>query len=149
MSIEYVRGDARRPIGTGPKIIAHITNNAGAWGAGFVVALSARWEKPERMYKLHAKTTLALGMNQSIEVEPDLWVENMCAQDNKSRVYPPVRYDALRTCLKGLAVHATSRGASVHMPRIGCGIGGGSWPEVEKIVAEELEGIDVTVYDLP
>jgi hypothetical protein len=36
------------------------------------------------------------------------------------------------------------------MPRIGCGLAGGKWEEVGKIVEEELvnRGVTVTVYDL-
>jgi hypothetical protein len=41
--------------------------------------------------------------------------------------------------------------ASVHMPRIGCGLAGGEWPKVEMLVKYFLtdRGISVTVYDLP
>jgi len=37
------------------------------------------------------------------------------------------------------------------MPRIGCGLAGGRWVMVEKLVKKELieMGIEVTVYDLP
>ncbi len=62
---------------------------------------------------------------------------------------PPIRYEAVRSCLKSLAVEARRLEASVHMPRIGCGLAGGRWEEIEPIVAEELiaEGVEVTVYD--
>jgi hypothetical protein len=37
------------------------------------------------------------------------------------------------------------------MPRIGCGLAGGKWEEISKIVEEELaqHGLFVTVLDLP
>lgn len=36
-TIEHLQGDAtRRPVGPGPKIIAHICNDVGGWGRGFV-----------------------------------------------------------------------------------------------------------------
>lgn len=40
---------------------------------------------------------------------------------------------------------------SVHMPRIVCGLAGGKWEEVGKIVVDEFakSGVLVTVYDLP
>ena len=31
IKINYVKGDATTPIGTGDKIICHITNDIGAW----------------------------------------------------------------------------------------------------------------------
>ena len=46
MPIQYRTGDATRPEGDGPKIIAHICNDVGAWGKGFVLALSKRWNTP-------------------------------------------------------------------------------------------------------
>lgn len=45
--IKYVIGDATEPQGTGRKIIAHVCNDCGGWGAGFVLALSAKDYRPE------------------------------------------------------------------------------------------------------
>jgi O-acetyl-ADP-ribose deacetylase (regulator of RNase III) len=59
---------------------------------------------------------------------------------------PPIRYDALRQCLDELAVQAVALGASVHMPRIGCGLAGGTWPEVEAVVEATLTAAAVPVY---
>lgn len=57
----------------------------------------------------------------------------------------PVRYEALGA----VAVRAGELGAAVHMPRIGCGLAGGTWSRVEPIVEGRLirEGVPVTVYD--
>lgn len=44
--IEYVRGDATTPLGKGPKVIAHVRNDLGGWGKGFVLAISRRWPEP-------------------------------------------------------------------------------------------------------
>ena len=51
MEIKYIKGDATRPIGDGSKLILHICNDVGAWGSGFVVALSKRWKEPEQKYR--------------------------------------------------------------------------------------------------
>ena len=50
---------------------------------------------------------------------------------------PPIRYEAVRACLRRLAVEARV-GASVHMPRIGCGLAGGRWEEIEPMILDEL-----------
>ena len=42
MSIRYVEGDATRPLGNDPCIVVHICNDFGAWGRGFVLAISGR-----------------------------------------------------------------------------------------------------------
>jgi O-acetyl-ADP-ribose deacetylase (regulator of RNase III) len=86
-------------------------------------------------------------------VAEDLWVANMVAQLGLagSSATPPIRYRAVEACLEAVAIHARNLGASVHMPRIGCGLAGGRWERVESIVERTLgaRGIDVVVYDLP
>lgn len=61
----------------------------------------------------------------------------------------PVRYEAIDAALGLVAGKAAELGASVHMPRIGCGLAGGKWSRVEPLIAERLvgRGIAVTVYD--
>ncbi len=56
----------------------------------------------------------------------------------------------VRNCLRRLAVEAKWLGASVHMPRVGCGLAGGRWEEVEPILFEELtsQGVGATVQDV-
>jgi hypothetical protein len=41
------------------------------------------------------------------------------------------------------------QGASVHMPRIGCNLAGGSWGMVEPIIERTLGHAKVFVYDFP
>lgn len=151
MNIKYVIGDATRPEGDGTKIIAHICNNAGGWGAGFVLALSARWPQPECEYRHESMSGLLLGEIQLVKVEPDLYVANMIAQHGYgTRGRPPIRYTALVDCLNGLADKARALAASVHMPRIGSGLAGGHWSAIAAIIKETLcdQGIQVTVYEL-
>jgi hypothetical protein len=44
--INYLKGDATFPEAKGTKIICHICNDLGAWGKGFVLAISKRWSEP-------------------------------------------------------------------------------------------------------
>ncbi|MBJ7004603.1 macro domain-containing protein [Streptomyces griseofuscus] len=153
--IAFVRGDATTPSGKGPKIIAHVCNDLGGWGKGFVLALSRRWPEPERAYRAwhrdRAHNDFGLGAVQLVQVDPRTWVANMVGQrgTRTGSKGVPVRYEAIDTALTGLAAHALALGASVHMPRIGCGLAGGKWSRVEPLVTERLtgRGIAVTVYD--
>ena len=63
---------------------------------------------------------------------------------------PPIRFEAVRDCLRKLAVEAKEQRASVHMPRIGCGLADGTREEVEPIILEELtsRGVEATVHGL-
>lgn len=156
MNIVYHTGDATLPVGSGPKIIVHVCNDIGGWGRGFVVALSARWPEPEKQFRAwyRGKTSqpFVLGEVQFIRVEEDLWVANLIGQHDIRTIggVPPVRYEAIQNGLGKVAVQALDLGASVHMPRIGCGLAGGKWEEISKIVEKELiaKGAPVTVYDL-
>ena len=62
---------------------------------------------------------------------------------------PPVRYEAIEKCLATVADKARELAASVHMPRIGCGLAGGDWGEIEPLIERTLiaSSIDVFVYD--
>lgn len=153
--ILYRKGDATAPEDpSGDRmIICHVCNDQGGWGSGFVVALSKRWPKPEREYrKLHRDHGLQLGWVQMVQVDKRIAVANMVAQHGyrKSSAGIPLDYDALRTCLEGVAQAATNNNCSVHMPRIGAGLAGGDWLQIADIIKETLcdKGLRVTVYDL-
>lgn len=154
-TISYITGDATKPEGGGPKIIVHICNDIGGWGKGFVVAISNRWSEPEASYRRWHKGSgdvpFELGQVQFVRVEDELWVANLIGQRGTGRSggKPPIRYDAVRTGMERVAVFAAKQSASTHMPRIGCGLAGGRWEEIEPIIEETLiaAGIEVTVYD--
>ncbi|AMW14179.1 Appr-1-p processing protein [Streptomyces qaidamensis] len=153
--ITYVRGDATVPSVKGVKIIAHVCNDIGGWGKGFVLAISRRWPEPEAAYRAwhrdRAANDFALGAVQFVQVERYVWVANMIGQrgTRTGSKGVPVRYEAIDTALETLAGKAGELGGSVHMPRIGCGLAGGRWTRVEPLVEERLvrRGIRVTVYD--
>src|SRR4051794_4293408 len=154
-TITYVKGDATRPQAKGNKVIAHFCNDLGGWGKGFVLAISKRWPGPEAAYRAwhkdRSKNDFGLGAIQVVQVEPYIWVANMVAQRGMRTGAngPPIRYEAVRACLKKLAIEADRLGASIHMPRIGCGLAGGRWEEIEPIILDVLvsQGTEVTVYD--
>ncbi|MFJ5924581.1 macro domain-containing protein [Kitasatospora sp. NPDC092948] len=155
-TISYLRGDATAPQGKGVRIVAHVCNDLGGWGKGFVLALSRRWPEPEAAYRRwhreRAGNDFGLGAVQLVQVEPYLWVANMVGQRGirtGRSTGVPVRYEAIDTALGTLGGHARRLGASVHMPRIGCGLAGGRWERVEPLVTARLtaRGIPVTVYD--
>ncbi|MFJ8487791.1 macro domain-containing protein [Streptomyces sp. NPDC094038] len=153
--ITYIRGDATTPSGKGVKVIAHVCNDRGGWGKGFVLALSRRWPEPEKAYRAwhrdRAANDFGLGAVQLVRVDRYLWVANMIGQrgTRTGSKGVPVRYEAIDAALAKLADKATELGASVHMPRIGCGLAGGKWSRVEPLINERLaeRGTAVTVYD--
>ena len=154
MSINYVKGDATAPIGEGHKIIVHCCNNSGYWGAGFVLAVSARWPQVRRRYQELSRryhNNLPLGICQFVKLSSDLHIANVIGQQGiRSQFNPePIKYWAIRQGLKEVAeVAKENNNASIHMPRMGAGLAGGDWNRIEEIINETLIGLDVTVYSL-
>jgi O-acetyl-ADP-ribose deacetylase (regulator of RNase III) len=174
--IKYFRGDATNPTDNGTKIIVHICNDVGGWGKGFVMAISKRWKQPEAEYRNWYKSKVLeqtdtiqferleskdkysnekkfeLGNVQFVKVSDDIWVANMIAQRDihpNNDGLPPIRYTYVSDCLERVRQFAKRQNASVHMPRIGCGLAGGQWTEIEEIVNKNLiaHEIETAVYD--
>lgn len=150
--IKYRDGDATLPQSNNPTIICHSCNNLGVWGAGFVVPLGRRYPQARQEYLKWAKIGCLLGEVQFVEVGPLLWVANIIGQEGViSKNNPhPVSYEALKKGFTAVADYACVRGAEVVMPRIGCGLGGGSWREVEKVLDVFTDrAVSVWVVTLP
>jgi O-acetyl-ADP-ribose deacetylase (regulator of RNase III) len=150
-AIQYLKGDATNPQAEGNKIIVHICNDIGGWGKGFVMAVSRRWKKPESEYRewFQSGENFNLGEIQMVQVEGDIWVCNMIGQHktiSNSKGTPPIRYESVEKCLKKVSIEALKINASIHMPRIGCGLAGGKWEEIESIITKTLLKDDVEVY---
>jgi O-acetyl-ADP-ribose deacetylase (regulator of RNase III) len=153
--LRYRKGDATFPQGGGHKIIMHVCNNLGGWGAGFVVALSKRWKLPEQEYRkwFAGKQNFKLGEAQFVFVQTDVTVANMLAQhglrynDDEPAV---VELKNLEACLEKVYLHAFENSSTVHAPRIASGLAGLQWEQVEPLIKKHLvdKGIDVTIYDL-
>lgn len=164
--ITYIMGDATDPWVKGTKIIVHICNDVGGWGRGFVLSLSKRWPEAERSYRRWFQepgeipgmegNPPMLGNVQFVNVNTDgnerTIVANMIAQHDVRPAADgtkPIRYEALKACLTKVAEFAQHfENTSVHMPRIGCGLAGGTWSEVEKLIHDTMNDIDVYVYDI-
>ncbi len=152
--IRYIKGDATKPVGTGNKIIVHVCNDMGGWGKGFVMAISKRWKEPEAEYRqwFKIKESFILGEVQFVKVQNDTWVANLIGQhkiNKDENGNPPIRYDAVAAGLGKVADFAGEIKASVHMPRIGCGLAGGTWDRIEPLIADTLiaKNISTIVYD--
>lgn len=174
--INYLKGDATNPIDERTKVIIHICDDVGSWGKGFVMAISKQWKLPEVEYrnwfknkelentkivkferlesrdKYSNEKEFKLGNVQFVKATEDIWIANMIAQRdikaNKEGL-PPIRYSCVSECLERVRQFAKKHNASIHMPRIGCGLAGGQWTEIEEIVNDNLiaHEIETFVYD--
>ncbi len=153
-SIEYIKGDATKPGVHGNKIIVHVCNDVGGWGKGFVLAISKNWPEPEKAYRewFKVKANFGLGEVEFVKVEDNLWVANLIGQHKMNKDEngnAPIRYEAIESGLEKVATFANEIDASVHMPRIGCGLAGGTWDRIEPLITKTLiaRSVPVTVYD--
>ena len=136
--IHYVIGDATKPIvrKNENSLIVHCCNTLGAWGAGFVVPLGKRYPKAKESYLDYIHNShVKLGHVDEVKVADNIYVENLIGQSflyKKKNGEIPCNYLAIQ------------------MPRIGCGLAGGDWRIIEKIINRQFcsNGIDVFVYDL-
>jgi O-acetyl-ADP-ribose deacetylase (regulator of RNase III) len=157
MNIQYIKGDA---TSVSKGIIAHCCNDIGAWGAGFVLAISKKWPKVEKEYKKWHKEGIdadfqkfSLGNVQFVNVDTNLYVANIIGQYGTYNIDinpSPIRYSAIRGGLKKVANFAAKTNLPVVMPKIGAGLARGNWETIEKIIVEELvdKNIQTSVYCL-
>jgi O-acetyl-ADP-ribose deacetylase (regulator of RNase III) len=102
--------------------------------------------------------TLVLGENSiwSLEDaknnknEPELTVVNAYTQyrygkNHKDGDSMPFDYQAFTVCMR--KINATFPGKHVGMPYIGCGLAGGDWKRIERIIVEELWNCKVTIVN--
>ena len=80
--------------------------------------------------------------------EPELTVINAYTQyslgsNHKNGVKIPLDYEALTLCMR--KINHIFAGKHIGLPLIGCGLGGGDWNIVNKIIKKELKDMDVTI----
>jgi O-acetyl-ADP-ribose deacetylase (regulator of RNase III) len=151
--IRYVVGDAASPVGEGTRIIAHCCNHLGYWGAGFTQVLDHYWPHVGVDYREWIKSGFALRTARQLgEVRyvqaDELIIASIVGQDGVkgAKNVKPIRYSALGVGFQNVAIRAIAEHCSVHMPRIGCGLAGGTWDKVEPLIQRYLIGLGVPVY---
>lgn len=156
LGIMSLRGDALEPRGTGLRIIAQIVNDKTPnWGAGFARAVRNKYPSVQKDFKEWAllnPNQFSLGNTHTSQISDELYFADMIAQHGYGEsIKPRIRYAALSDCLHQLKEISLSKGASVHMPRIGTGYAGGNWGYILELIDEVLvrNGVAVTIYTLP
>lgn len=146
--IEYRKGNVFQHNEPGLKILPHICNDLGGWGAGFVTHLSKKWFAPEIAYRAwFHQDDFQLGNIQVVPTEPDWIVVNMIAQHAYSLPeHPAIRYEALEQCLNKVHRLHHAVGGTIVTIKFGTGLAGGSWEKIEPMLLN-LQ-IPTIVYEL-
>jgi O-acetyl-ADP-ribose deacetylase (regulator of RNase III) len=147
--LHYLIGDATEPV-IKPAMIIHCCNDEGGWGRGFVLALRSKFPESEKAYRnWFATKDPRLGEVQFVQITPDICIANMIGQQGTrwQGKIPPIRYDALSVCIEKVYDKASKDKVSVHMPRIGCVLAGGSWDVIGPLIEKRMT-VESYVYTL-
>ena len=152
--INYITGDATYPekvCPNGIKIIVHIVNDIGKWGAGFVLALSRRWSNLKNDYQTHYRAYSLGDIYVSKTSDKNIYVVDLFSQHGIRTAFNPtvIRYDAVEQGLKKLRyrLEKTSlKDVSIHMPKIGSGLAGGNWQIIKNIINKVFDGSNIPIY---
>ena len=141
--MKYVQKDITTV--TAPGLIAHGVNCQNAMGSGVARALYTKW--PEVKSEYHRCGSMILGDAQFVDVEIGLVVANCFTQEyygRDGRQYASL--SAIRDSLTDTVLHAqVMRLPEVHLPKIGCGLGGLDWKKDLEPLLKELEAeLDIT-----
>lgn len=163
--LTHVVGDIAEAINAAteetPVVLAHVvSDSARAWGrygvAGALSGVVPDARRSFRSWSIANGDNLALGNIHSVKVPAAngayVTVVSLVAQFGYGpSPIPRLTYVALAETLDKLADVAAGAGATVHMPRIGSGQGGGRWDLIEAAVERTLlaRGVPVVIYTLP
>lgn len=147
-------------------MIAHVCNNKGAWGVGFVVPLAAKYPITRQEYLnwynasytnipvqdmdkevVYEEKTMMLGTIQVIRVDPLVSVCNMVAQTLGCK--RPLYYNHLCTCMDELVniMQRKYKPSLSHIicPQFGAGLAGGDWNIIEQLIIDCWVRCDINV----
>lgn len=154
MITKYIKGDI---CDTELQYIAHGVNCKGVMGAGVAKALYERFPVVKTRYQDYLR-------HECEGLTPSEHLGTLCtAYDEKShkriinlftqlkygkpvRVY--VSYTAMVSCFRRL-VEILPPGEKIAIPKIGCGLAGGNWYIVEKLINHTVgDKLEIWVYEL-
>lgn len=155
MITKYIKGDLLK---TELSNIAHGVNCRGAMGSGVAKAILDVYPQVKEDYKRYyyfvtdlQNEEALLGSVQAVALPDGKTVHNCFTQFNfgyDGEKY--LSYEAVLSCFKKLKERAICNGMTqIAIPKIGCGLAGGSWEIVEALINEATgEELEVWVYEL-
>lgn len=134
-----------------PTVVLHGCNCFHTMGAGIALYLRKKFPQISIVDRMTSYgDPVKLGTMSVAVITPNFHIVNCYTQyatGTKENGQPPVDYLAVEACLE--AVHDTYADWEIRMPKIGCGLAGGSWAKVEAIAEQFFTtDTDVTVYEI-
>jgi len=148
--LQYKDGDI---LEAEEKIICHQTNCLGIMGAGLALQIAKKYPEVNKKYKdfcIDYGEWNFLGQTQLVNTHDGKIVAN-CFGQQRPGFGKQTDYKALRTCLETVERFASHNNFSVAIPyKIGCGLAGGDWKIVEKMIKDifEKSTVQLCIYKL-
>lgn len=146
--IKIIEGDILQAT---EDIVGHQVNCQGVMGAGLAKQIKSRYPNVYKEYSLycdafkHDRQQL-LGQCYIIETG-DKYIANLFGQLRYGKSERQTNYVALELALKKLKEIAYEHSKSVALPvNLGCGLAGGSWSIVYKMIEDVFDDYNVTLY---
>jgi len=154
--IEYIKQDITT-VNLG--YVGHGVNCQGRMGSGIALAIKNKWPSVYDQYKERyesgqLKGEMAIGEIDIVPITNQLFVVNMYTQnkygyDGKAYAYP----EAIENCIALTMKHIKHETPTLplYIPKIGCGLGGLKWENIEPIVnrlTQKYMGVSLYVCEL-
>lgn len=145
--IKVVKGDL---LQAKEDIICHQVNAQGVMGAGLATKIKKHYPEAFARYRelclRENKGKQLLGTCQIIKSK-DKYIANIFGQHKFGRNGVFTEMDALKEAFYSLKVRAQKHNLTVAIPfKFGCGLAGGDWNEVFKLIEETFSDYPLTIY---
>jgi O-acetyl-ADP-ribose deacetylase (regulator of RNase III) len=145
--MKYIDGDIIQLAKEGKfDVIGHGCNCFCTMGAGLAKSMKQAFpeiKKADDRTKLGDKKKLG---TFSYVNYGNLVILNLYIQYRYGSIIPDADYKAIRDCMK--EIKRRYSGKRIGLPFIGCGLAGGDWNIVSKIIEDELDDEDITIARL-
>lgn len=129
--------------------VAHGVNIRGFMNAGVAKEFRVRFPDMYQEYRklCRRKGLVAGGFHVWKDPSSGRWVYNLASQDEPG---PHARLEWLDSSVRAMVGHASRHGvAKIALPKIGCGIGGLRWGDVEQVlsgIVRETDSVQLEVW---
>jgi O-acetyl-ADP-ribose deacetylase (regulator of RNase III) len=148
--IKHIQGDI---LSTPSGVVVHGCNAQGVMGSGVAKALRDKHPSCFRVYREAYESQgnkLHLGDIHPSQVSDTLHIVNGITQmyygRTPGRVY--VDYDAVASVMRKSGALAKELGLPLVFPLIGCGLAGGDWARVSKIIEDACPDVEKILYTI-
>jgi O-acetyl-ADP-ribose deacetylase (regulator of RNase III) len=145
MPIEYINGNI---FHSDKPVIAHSVNCKGVFGAGFALEIAKHYPEAKEAYldKFQHKGWKP-GNVQIVHLARKI-VVNMALQDTYGRSGVHTKLSACETAFNIVFKYCQNHNYNISMPKVGSGLGGEKWANVESILIECLKPFPSVVVDV-